>query len=749
MLVRTFRLTDRLGNSLLRMSAWAVMSLAEQADYATGSLYRAAHAVWRVLAVILGAVWMVLYTIGSILVRGAMTLAQGTAAISRRLARRTGHTVQSTYETASSRHQDIMVQRATEAEMKPAIAKDPLLAQNRALSAFAVLLLLLLLAVVVIQTTSDDNGDELDTIGAGAPWTGAENATPTPAPFPTNTPTITPVPGPLRGGGSLVYALRERGQLDLWAIGVGEEEPIRLTSGPADDRDPAWSPDGTRIAFASNRDDSWDLYVLDIRTGNVSRLTSTPGFEGAPSWSPDGLWLAYEGYTEAGHLDIFIISSDPAQAQAEGARQVTYFPGPDIEPAWAPGAGRQLAYASWRDGNYDIVVIDLGSTPNREESALNLTNTPDINESYPAWSPDGSQIAYSTRVNGVEGVYAKALDAAQDAPVLVGLGQMPAWAPNGTNVVYVQAYQQQSQLVADSISGFGRATDALALPNIASDPDWTATGLPAALVQDGGFLARQEPPPLYEENADRKSDGLYGLAPLSVEAPQAYLSDTVNDSFEALRLRVAAEAGYDFLGVLEDALWLQNRAPEPGQPRENWHYTGRAFAIDRKLAYIESFPRPIEIVREDIDVYTYWRVYLRVADGAQNGVLGEPLRDAPWDFVARSSGDEADYNQGGRVMDAPPPGYYVDLTQLAEDYGWERLPAGSTWRYNSAAIQYWEFAKTDGLSWEQAMLELYTPQQLEEFFAEATRVPPPPPAPTASPTPAVRRTSTPLPPDQQ
>jgi hypothetical protein len=222
----------------------------------------------------------------------------------------------------------------------------------------------------------------------------------------------------------------------------------------------------------------------------------------------------------------------------------------------------------------------------------------------------------------------------------------------------------------------------------------------------------------------------------------------VNDSFEALRLRVLERAGYDFLGTLEDAFWGMDRPPDLGEPSENWHYTGRAFAIDRNLIYAGQ-PAAIEVVREDIEVNTYWRIYLRVVEEAQNGTLGEPLRQMPWDITARSSGDVIDYERGGRLKSEVPSGYYVDLTQIAEDYGWLRVPAARTWQRNFGAIQFWEFTKTDNMSWNEAMLELYPASDVENFQSEATLIPAPPPLPTESPTPEIRRTATPIPPDLQ
>jgi TolB protein len=421
-------------------------------------------------------------------------------------------------------------------------------------------------------------------------------------------------------------------------------------------------------------------------------------------------------------------------------------PGPDTEPAWSPD-GRHIAYTAWRDGNQEILVVSLDNPSNMlEQMAENLTNTPEVNENYAAWNSDGSVIAYSASARSVEGVYIKPIAQPNAEPIQIGLGRMPAWSPNDASLVYMLDYGQQTQLLADTAGSFGGTADATLLSNRASDPDWTGTPLPPNLIASGGLQAGVSA--LYDENPQIKPDGLYGMAPMNnVVAPQAFLSDTVDDSFEALRQRVIQTAGYDFLGTLEEVWWPGSRPTEPGEPQQNWHYAGRAFAIDRNLVYAGS-PAPIEVAREDIEVDTYWRVYVRVVEEVQDGRLGEPLRVVPWDLTARTSGDVEDYERGGKLMTTVPSGYYVDLTQLAEDYGWERVPSDTTWRYNFSAIQYWEFRKTDGLSWADAMLQLYSATDLQSFIDQAPNIQAPVPLPTESPTPGVQATNTPIPPDQ-
>jgi len=124
---------------------------------------------------------------------------------------------------------------------------------------------------------------------------------------PTDTPTldpVTPSPQPIStltlNQGLILLALDEGGNTHLFAyqpaeLGAGQPMPLtRLTYGPWDDVNPAISPDGQIIAFASNRTGYWDIYLMDLGSGGITRLTDTLEFDGAPAWSPDSQWLVYE-----------------------------------------------------------------------------------------------------------------------------------------------------------------------------------------------------------------------------------------------------------------------------------------------------------------------------------------------------------------------------------------------------------------------------------------------------------------------
>jgi TolB protein len=214
-----------------------------------------------------------------------------------------------------------------------------------------------------------------------------------------------------------------------------------------------------------------------------------------------------------------------------------------------------------------------------------------------------------------------------------------------------------------------------------------------------------------------------------VQAPYPQLHDLVDESFNALRTRVIIETGWDALASLENAFVPLTTNLEPGL-EEDWLYTGRAFAINSLM----SNAGWMVTLREDIGAQTYWRVYIRAS--VQDGSLGEPIHNAPWNLSARYDLDPVKYEQGGEYASVPS-GYWIDITSLVSAYGWERLPALPNWRTYYKGARFSTFALTNGLTWYAAMQELYP----LEALITPTRVF----APTLTPTPTATPTSTKIP----
>jgi TolB protein len=522
----------------------------------------------------------------------------------------------------------------------------------------------------------------------------------------------------------VVFSYEEDGYAHLFAY-IPDKLPLtRLTSGDWDDITPSPSPDGEKIAFASNRNGFWDLYLLDFSSNVITQLTDTPDYEGAPTWSPDSSFLAFESYAEEEeNLEIVV---GPADNPLNDAVRLTISPASDHSPAWAPD-GRHIAFIS--DG--EVILADLDRTDSGRFQ--NLSNTDIASESHPVWSPDGQRLAWASLSQSIgrTGIYV--WDAARTVPATwIGDGDWPAWNTSGDQIITTLAAPNSTYLTIYSADG--KLLQPLTpFPGTLRGLTWANLVLPDSLPGQFQTAAEFTPAPLWAANGEPVSEGPFDRWSLielqGVQAPYPQMHDLADEAFDALRGRVQQEVGWDALASLENAFVPITTVLDPGF-REDWLYTGRAFAINSLMTNAGW----MAAVREDFGAQTYWRLYLRAQ--LQDGSLGEPLHSPPWDLGARYNLDPKVYEQGGTYGEVPP-GYWVDVTSLASQYGWERVPALPNWRTFYRGARFTEFTLTGGLDWYSAMLELYPP----EVLLTPTKVLPPTLTPTRTPLP----TSTPLP----
>lgn len=507
--------------------------------------------------------------------------------------------------------------------------------------------------------------------------------------------------------GRIAFAANWQGNWDIYHIAADGSDLRRLTTDPADERDPAWSPDGRQIAFRSHRDGNWELYRLDLETGDLVRLTHDPAFDGQPAWSPDGRYLAFVS-TRAGDADIFVVP-------AAGGEPVNLTPGVpqgDFAPAWSPD-GRWIAFTSWRLGDNDLFLMDPEGGQVRQ-----LTES-EWGEEWPAWSPDGTRLAYVLR--RPEGAAIYTLDVARPPAeggrevraTWLGADGAPAWSPDGERLAFLQMLANSERMWVQEWGTL--ATPARPLVEgfllLAGPLSWSGNarpwGAPVTLEGRSPLIPGMEPKPLPTEGRP----GFLRVQDLVV--PNERFNARIAHSFIALRERVREESGWDFLGELSDA-WRPLEAQDEAAAYGSWHKAGRAFDMRFDLRESNGASH-LEVVRQDVGHRTYWQVYLRARE--QDGSQGEPLFEEPWDLSGRA---RRRYPEEGGHWKPIPVGYYVNLTALARQYGWQRIPATDrpdfSWTWHFLAIEYWHLERPDDLTWYQAMLEVYPEEAVAEVF---------------------------------
>jgi TolB protein len=509
----------------------------------------------------------------------------------------------------------------------------------------------------------------------------------------------------------LAFAAYRNGQWDLYSVDENGADLRQLMDDVHQDRDAAYSPDGTRLAFTSRRDRNWDVYILDLTTGQQTRVTRHAAYDGTPSWSPDGSQIAFVSY-RAGNLDVWTV--DLAGSALQNLTPDS--PAGDFAPAWSPD-GKQIAFTSWRNGDKDLFLLDVESGTQAQ-----LTDS-QAAEEWPAWSPDGRQLAFVRNWLGQREIYLMDVSAGSSAPIQItwfGRDDSPVWAPEGERLAFLNRRYDGEQMLWLSP---GQTEQ---IPEPLTDVAWLDDRLTwNAQAIDHGTpvpnLADTQPSPLYEEQLTPSQSGdgePWDLVPLAdVSLPTAdmtpYLSDRVDDSFVALRDRLADEVGYDFLGEMSEA-YRPHQFYSDTSEYASWHKSGRA--IDILFDYTTDMGQMLEIARDDMGGETFWRVFLRCSD--QSGACGRPLTVNTWNWSHQARAEIAP-DQGG-VEKQVLAGYYVDLAALSREYGWTRISSWDSpdfsWTWHFKGFEYWHFLKADGLTWYPAVQEVIAPNKLDQTF---------------------------------
>jgi Tol biopolymer transport system component len=218
----------------------------------------------------------------------------------------------------------------------------------------------------------------------------------------TNNPAFDTEPAYSPNGSKIAFASRPQGGTwDIWTVNTtGTPNLTRITNNPANDRDPNWSPDGSRIVFSSDRssavpvnEDIWTVSSTGTEMG-LDQVTDGPIPDRRPAYAPNGNRIVFQH--EFPNWEIYTVRTTGPL----GPERITNNLAADEEPAYSPD-GSRIAFASERFGpppNVDIFSADSGGT---EDELFDIARFHTAVDEKPAFSPDGSKIVFDSNRSGL------------------------------------------------------------------------------------------------------------------------------------------------------------------------------------------------------------------------------------------------------------------------------------------------------------------------------------------------------------
>ena len=224
--------------------------------------------------------------------------------------------------------------------------------------------------------------------------------------------------------GRIVFSSDRDGHDQIYVMDADGDNQIRLTNNNFLDRSPAWSPDGTKIAFVHDQ----EIYVMNAADSNQIRLTYNATYDSSPAWSPDGSKIAFHSYRDGNH-NIYVMNADGSDQT-----RLTSDIREEYHPTWSPD-GRRIAFVAETPpyGRLNIYWMDADGS-NQEQ----ITNT-DAIDHFPAWSPDGRRIAFASNRDGNFEIYVMNADGSNQIRLTTYEGEdtSPTWSPGSDQIAFV------------------------------------------------------------------------------------------------------------------------------------------------------------------------------------------------------------------------------------------------------------------------------------------------------------------------
>ena len=263
---------------------------------------------------------------------------------------------------------------------------------------------------------------------------------------------------------------------DLWLLPVGQP-PLQLTNDVAMDIDPAWSPDSTRIAFASDRGGKMDLWLRDLRDNSLSQLTRERGRVSGPAWSPDGNHIAF--LLDHRALTTIDLRRDTHRFTFDASAH-----GELGRPTWSADShsiavGALLPYSNrYREGLNQLLLYSADSSGISSSVIFPDHSAGNRQDTGPVWSPDGFRMAFVSE--GTLWVVPVDEGGGATAPphaIAVDQPESPSWEGDSRHIVY-QTPRGLRRVIAD-----GGVPDSIPL-----DLSWRNAATPERIVVHAGHV---------------------------------------------------------------------------------------------------------------------------------------------------------------------------------------------------------------------------------------------------------------------
>jgi Tol biopolymer transport system component len=247
----------------------------------------------------------------------------------------------------------------------------------------------------------------------------------------------------------ILFSSNRDGNWDIYKMNANGSQLINLTNHPADERGPAWSPDGNRIAFFSNRDGNKEIYIINEDGSEPERLTHSLASDTWPAWSPDAKKLLYVSGHE-NQRDIYVIYLDDL-IQINLTRTNL---ADEMDPAWMPD-GKRIVFVSDQDGNKEIYIINIDGT-----GLTRLTHNL-LNDGYPRPFPNGSGIVFLSDRNGKRNLFIMNIDGSNQRDFPGGIVSRNVcaafgWSYNGERIAFATEGTHNSDIYMMNRDGSGK-----------------------------------------------------------------------------------------------------------------------------------------------------------------------------------------------------------------------------------------------------------------------------------------------------